>query len=78
LTDVIMAGGMNGRELAEALCEQNPNLRVLFMSGYTSGVLANGDGGIPEGMNFIGKPFRRSQLAKAVREALDSEAPVLK
>jgi PAS domain S-box-containing protein len=76
LSDVIMAGGINGRELAEHLCEQCPGLRVLFMSGYTSGVLADGDSGIPEGTNFIGKPFRRSQLAKAIREALDSEAPV--
>jgi PAS domain S-box-containing protein len=76
LSDVIMAGGMNGRELAERLREQYPALRVLYMSGYTSGVLADGDGGIPEGVNFIGKPFRRSQLARAVREALDSKAPV--
>jgi PAS domain S-box-containing protein len=71
LSDVIMTGGMNGRELAETLRARSADLRVLFMSGYTSGVLANGDGGIPEGMNFIGKPFRRSQLAKAVRDALD-------
>jgi CheY-like chemotaxis protein len=78
LTDVIMAGGINGRELAEHLREQCPGLRVLFMSGYTSGVLADVAGEIPEDTNFIGKPFRRSQLAKAVREALDSEAPVLK
>jgi hypothetical protein len=48
------------------------------MSWYTSGVLADVAGEIPEDTNFIGKPFRRSQLAKAVREALDSEAPVLK
>lgn len=75
VSDVIMAGGMNGREVAETLRRHNPDLPVLFMSGYTSGVLANGDGGIPEGMNFIGKPFRRSQLAKAVREALDVKAP---
>lgn len=73
LSDVIVAGGMNGRELAERLQSLNPSLRVLFMSGYTSGVLASGDGGVPEGTNFIGKPFRRSQLARAVREALESK-----
>jgi PAS domain S-box-containing protein len=71
LSDVIIAGGMNGRELADRLCEKSPGLCVLFMSGYTSGVLAKGDGGIPEGMNFIGKPFRRNQLARAVRDALE-------
>jgi len=76
LSDVIMAGGMNGRELAETLRERKRGLRVLFMSGYTSGVLAKGDGGIPEGMNFIGKPFRRSQLAKALREAIESSAEI--
>jgi CheY-like chemotaxis protein len=73
LTDVIMAGGMNGRELAERLAKLSPGLRVLFMSGYTSGVLANTGSGIPEGTHFLGKPFRRSQLAKAVREALENK-----
>jgi PAS domain S-box-containing protein len=75
VSDVILAGGMNGRELAELLSGRKPALRVLFMSGYTSGVLANGDVGIPEGMNFIGKPFRRNQLAQAVRQALESKTP---
>jgi hypothetical protein len=43
------------------------------MSGYTSGVLANAGNGIPEGTHFLGKPFRRSQLARAVRTAIESE-----
>jgi CheY-like chemotaxis protein len=72
LTDVIMAGGMNGRELAERLTNVSPELRVLFMSGYTSGVLANAGNAIPEGTYFLGKPFRRSKLARAVREALEN------
>ncbi len=71
LTDVIMAGGMNGRELAERITKLSPRLRVLFMSGYTSGVLANAGNGIPEGTHFLGKPFRRSQLARAVRDTLE-------
>jgi len=74
LSDVIIAGGMNGRELAERLRGKAPGLSVLFMSGYTSGVLAKGEGGIPEGTSFIGKPFRRKELAIAVREALDVTA----
>jgi PAS domain S-box-containing protein len=73
LTDVIMAGGMNGRELAERLTKASPGLRVLYMSGYTSGVLANAGNGIPEGTHFLGKPFRRSQLARAIRDALDQK-----
>jgi PAS domain S-box-containing protein len=77
LTDVIMAGGMNGRVLAERLTQALPGLRVLFMSGYTSGVLANAGNGIPEGTHFLGKPFRRGQLAKAVREALDEKQALI-
>jgi CheY-like chemotaxis protein len=72
LTDVIMTGGMNGRELASRLSKLDASLRVLFMSGYTSGVLADSSGIILEGTHFLGKPFRRAQLAKAVRETLDS------
>jgi len=71
LTDVIMSGGMNGRELADRLRQSNGELRVLFMSGYPAGVLADSTGIIVEGTQFLGKPFRRGQLAKAVREALD-------
>lgn len=77
LTDVIMTGGMNGRELADYCGERYPSLRVLFMSGYTSGVLADDSGALPASVHFLGKPFRRGQLAKAVREALDtSKSPV--
>jgi PAS domain S-box-containing protein len=77
LTDVIMVGGMNGRELAERLTKASPGLRVLYMSGYTSGVLANAGNGIPEGTHFLGKPFRRSQLARAVRDALDEKTEAI-
>lgn len=77
LTDVIMAGGMNGRELAERLTRLSPETRVLFMSGYTAGVLANVGNGIPEGTHFLGKPFRRSQLARAVRETLEENAALI-
>ena len=73
LTDVVMAGEMNGRDLARTLLKENPELRVLFMSGYTSGVLSDSDGSMPEGMNFIGKPFRRVQLSRAVRAVLDAK-----
>ncbi len=77
LTDVIMAGGMNGRELAERLTKLSPKTRVLFMSGYPAGVLANAGNAIPEGTHFLGKPFRRSQLARAVRETLDENSALI-
>ncbi|MBS4083943.1 MAG: response regulator, partial [Rhizobiales bacterium] len=73
LTDVILGGEMNGKELADKVRVIDPGIRVMFMSGYTSGVLADPvTGVIPESMNFIGKPFRRSQLARSVRDALES------
>ena len=68
ITDVVMPG-MNGRDLAEKLKAHYPNLRVLFMSGYTANVIAH-RGILDAGMRFIQKPFNRGDLARKVREAL--------
>jgi two-component system cell cycle sensor histidine kinase/response regulator CckA len=66
LTDVVMPG-MNGRQLAERLREQRPELKVLFMSGYTDdAVIARGV--IDHQMKFLQKPFGADQLAQAVAE----------
>jgi two-component system cell cycle sensor histidine kinase/response regulator CckA len=68
ITDVVMPQ-MNGRELAEALVARQPDLRVLFMSGYTDDhVLAHGVAG---GAGFLHKPFTPDVLARKVREVLD-------
>jgi CheY-like chemotaxis protein len=65
LTDVVMPG-MNGRQLAEKIRELNPEILVLFMSGYTADILANR--GVQENkMHFIGKPFSRDALARKLR-----------
>jgi PAS domain S-box-containing protein len=69
ITDVIMPE-MNGRELAEQLQSQNPNLKTLFMSGYTADIISN-RGVLEEGVSFIAKPFSIKQLAFKVREVLD-------
>jgi PAS domain S-box-containing protein len=69
LTDVIMPE-MNGRELADKLLTQYPGLRRLFMSGYTSDVIAH-HGVLDEGVHFIQKPFTLVALAAKVREVLD-------
>ena len=69
LTDVVMPG-MSGRELAKRLTERYPNLRVLYMSGYTYNVIAQ-DGTLEEGISFLQKPFTPQVLAQKVREALD-------
>jgi CheY-like chemotaxis protein len=70
LTDVVMPG-LNGRELYERLRELRPELKVLFMSGYTTDVIAN-HGVLDEGVHFLPKPFTRSVLSIKIREALDS------
>ena len=68
ITDVVMPE-MNGRELADRLREIRPNLKHLFMSGYTADVIAH-QGVLDEGVNFISKPFSLKDLAAKVREVL--------
>ncbi|MBU0966788.1 MAG: PAS domain S-box protein [Proteobacteria bacterium] len=71
LTDVVMPE-MNGRDLAKKLISLYPELRSLFMSGYTGNVIAH-HGILGEGINFIQKPFSMQALAVKVREALESK-----
>lgn len=70
LTDVIMPG-MNGRELYERATESRPELRVLYMSGYTDNVIAH-HGVLKEGVQFLQKPFSVLGLASRVREVLEA------
>jgi FixJ family two-component response regulator len=76
LTDVVMPS-MSGRELARKLTQKNPNLRVLYMSGYTDDIIAAG-GVLEAGIAFLQKPFTPALLAQKVREVLDATAPVPK
>jgi CheY-like chemotaxis protein len=69
LTDVVMPGG-NGRSLVEQLSQSQPNLKVLFMSGYTDNVIAQ-QGVLDSGVSFLQKPFSPITLARKVREILD-------
>ncbi len=68
LTDVVMPG-MNGSELATHLVLHNPEMKVLFTSGYTEDVISY-HGVLAEGVSFIGKPYTTSSLARKVREVL--------
>lgn len=70
LTDVVMPD-INGKTLFTRLTEQFPDLRVLFMSGYTNDVIAH-KGVLDEGIHFIQKPFTVHGLADKVREVLMS------
>jgi CheY-like chemotaxis protein len=69
LSDVIMPG-MSGRELYEALLTHHPNLKVLYMSGYTRNVIAH-HGIMDKGIQFLQKPFTGSALTQQVRGTLD-------
>ena len=68
VTDVVMPE-MNGRELAKNILSLYPGLKRLFMSGYTSNVIAH-HGVLDEGVNFLQKPFSMQNLAAKVRQAL--------
>jgi signal transduction histidine kinase len=70
LTDVIMPE-IDGKELAKKMLDVHQNLKVLYMSGYTSNVIAH-HGVLDAGIQFIQKPFNPEKLAKKVREVLDS------
>lgn len=69
ITDVIMPE-MTGRELAERLNSQYPNLKILFMSGYTANVIAH-HGVLDQGVHFMQKPFTVGDLATKVWETLN-------
>jgi len=71
LTDVIMPG-MNGRELATHISKLLPEVRVLYMSGYTENAIGH-DGTLDPGINLLQKPFSLPALKDRVREVLDSE-----
>ncbi len=71
LTDVVMTG-MTGRELASRLSDRNPNLKVLFMSGYTDNAIVH-NGFLDPGTQFIGKPFTAADLTRRVHELLATD-----
>lgn len=68
ITDVVMPS-VNGRELAGRLQSLYPELKCLFMSGYTANVIAH-HGILDEGIHFIQKPFSRDAIAAKIREVL--------
>ena len=71
IADVVMPG-MNGRDLATNLVSLCPGIGCLFMSGYTSDVIAQ-HGMLDDGVNFMQKPFSTETLAAKVRQALESK-----
>jgi PAS domain S-box-containing protein len=70
-TDVIMPGRMNGRQLASAASEIRPGLKVLYTSGYTENAIVH-HGRLDAGVLLLAKPYRRADLARMIRTALDA------
>ncbi len=68
-TDVIMPG-INGRQLANEILKIKPRLRVLFTSGYTENAIIH-HGRLDEGVLLLAKPYRKSDLARMIRRALE-------
>jgi CheY-like chemotaxis protein len=70
-TDMIMPGGMNGRELAEAVLKRRRGVKVLYTSGYTDNAIVH-EGHLDPGVALLSKPYRKSDLAQKIREVLAS------
>jgi CheY-like chemotaxis protein len=70
-TDVVMPGGISGRQLADAARQRRPNLKVLFTSGYTEDAIVH-HGRLDPGVQLLAKPYRRSELARRTRSILDA------
>ena len=69
-TDVVIPGGMSGRELADEVAKRRPGLKVLYTSGYTDNAIVH-HGKLDDGVMLLTKPYRRNQLAEMVRKALN-------
>jgi two-component system, cell cycle sensor histidine kinase and response regulator CckA len=69
LSDVIMAGGMNGPELAAKAIKFRPDLKILFMSGYAPGSVRQMQD-LPDSIDLVNKPFTRNDLTEKVKKAL--------
>jgi signal transduction histidine kinase/ActR/RegA family two-component response regulator len=72
LTDVVLPGRMDGPHLAKEARRINPDLKVIYMSGYTENAIVH-HGRLDPGVDLLQKPFRRRDVAAKVRAALDQE-----
>jgi len=69
-TDVVIPGGMNGRQLAEEALRRKAGLKVLFTTGYTRNAIVH-HGRLDPGVNLLGKPYSPTDLANKIRSVLD-------
>ena len=73
LSDVIIPGGMNGKQLAKELTAMRKEMKVLFMSGYTDNAIVH-SGVLDQGIHFLPKPFSPDELRLKVRQVLNTPA----
>ncbi len=71
-TDVIMPGGMNGREMAEKIWHENPKMKVIFSTGYGADALGK-NFKLDANLNYLQKPYLPDSLARIVRRCLDAK-----
>jgi CheY-like chemotaxis protein len=69
-TDIVMAGGMSGVELAHEVRRRRPGLKILFTSGYADPATFE-NGRVTADDGWLGKPYTRADLASKIRELLD-------
>jgi len=69
VTDVVLPGGMGGDQLAKKIKERRPSVGVLYMSGYSENAILD-HGKLDADVHLLQKPFRKSELARKVNEAL--------
>jgi PAS domain S-box-containing protein len=72
-TDIVMPGGMSGRELVDVAQRERPGLKVLYTSGYTDNAIVH-HGRLDPGVHLLTKPYRRADLARKIRELLMEES----
>src|SRR6185312_10540453 len=70
-TDVVLPGGMNGRQLADEAQRRWPGLKVLYATGYTRDAIIH-QGRLDAEVELLGKPFTADALARKVRQILDT------
>jgi CheY-like chemotaxis protein len=72
LTDLVLPGGITGKDLGRRLLKENPKLKVIYTSGYSAEVVGR-DFPLAEGVNFLDKPFQAQKLAQTIRDRLDTK-----
>ena len=72
LTDVVLPNGMNGRQLSEEVLRRRPDIKVLFVTGYTRNAIIH-HGRLDPDIDLLTKPFTADALTRKIRQILDGK-----